>query len=117
MKNKRTFIFSWDMLGIESIICLDDYHEIDKQNTMRILKGQDPVRNPLNSVIQSLLLRARFNSQRQYEIYAIDCDTDLDRDFWGKQWDDDPQFTADLIRERGHKIYSDRLRDDQIKIR
>lgn len=113
---KNAFIFSWDHLGIESIIPITQYETVDRENTMRILRDQQVVRNPLNSIIQSLLLRARYNSQRHYEIYAIDCDLSLDEEFWKKQWAIDPQGTADLIRERGHKLYSDRVDTSKVKI-
>lgn len=104
----NAFIFSWDNLGIESIVPISQYETIDRDNTMRILREQRPVRNPINSVLQMLLLRARFNPQRHYEIYAIDCDPSLDEKFWREQWEEFPQETAELIRERGHKLYSDR---------
>ena len=113
---KNAFIFSWDQTGIESIVPITEYENIDKQNTMRILKDQQPVRNPINSIVQSLMLRARFNPQRHYEIYAIDCSEDMDAAFWQEQWNEYPQETADLIRERGHKLYSDRASTKEIKI-
>lgn len=116
MITKNAFIFSWDQLGIESIVPISQYEEIDRENTMRILRDQPVVRNPLNSILQSLLLRARYNSQRHYEIYSIDCDPSLDEAFWKKQWETDPQGTADLIRERGHKLYSDRADSKKVKI-
>lgn len=105
----KTFVFSWDMYGIESIIDVSEYEHIDRDNTLRILKGEEKIRNPIHSILQGLLIRARFNTQRHYEIYAVDCDDSLDTDFWTKQWKSEPQFTADLIRERGRKLYSDRL--------
>jgi hypothetical protein len=104
----NAFIFSWDIHGIESIVPISQYEHIDRDNTMRILREQSVVRSPLNSIIQSLMLRARYNPQRNYEIYAIDCDKSLDEEFWKNQWQDYPQETADLIREKGHKLYSDR---------
>lgn len=104
----NAFIFSWDEMGIESIVPITEYENWDVHNTFRLLSDQPAVRNPLNSIIQMMLLRARSNSQRHYEIYAIDCDLDLDEAFWRKQWDSEPQATADLIRQRGLKIYSDR---------
>jgi hypothetical protein len=116
MITKNAFIFSWDQLGIESIVPITQYEAVDRENTMRILRDQQVVRNPLNSIIQSLLLRARFNSQRHYEIYAIDCDSSLDESFWKDQWATDPQGTADLIRKRGHKLYSDRVDTSKVKI-
>ena len=63
-----------------------------------------------------MLLRAKFNSQRHYEIYAIDCDDGLDVLFWRDQWENHPQETANIIRERGHKLYSDRVDNKRVKI-
>ena len=104
----NAFIFSWDCNGVESIVPITQYEGWDKENTMRLLKGENAKRNPLNSIIQNLTLRARFNPQRHYEIYAVDCDEELDEDFWKTRWTENPQGTAELIREHGHKIYSDR---------
>lgn len=109
----NAFIFSWDQYGIESIVPITEYEHHDKQNLMRMLKDEKPVRNPLNNIIHNLIIRARVNSQRHYEIYAVDCHPDLDEEFWRKQWQEHPQFTAELIRERGHKLYSDRRTENQ----
>lgn len=104
----NAFIFSWDQLGIEAIVPITQYEHHDKQNLINILSEKPTERNTLDSIVRSLLLRARFNPQRHYEIYAVDCDASLDEAFWRKQWEENPQYTADLIRERGHKLYSDR---------
>lgn len=110
----NAFIFAWDMFGIESIIPISQYEHWDKEQLMNLLKGNDRRRNPLDSIVRNLLLRARVNSQRHYEIYAIDCDEEMDEKFWRLQWAEDPQFCADLIRERGHKLYSDRQRSQAV---
>ncbi len=104
----NAFIFSWDMHGIESIIPITQYENWDKENLIRMLKEEQTQRNPLDAIVRNLILRAQFNSQRHYEIYAVDCESNLDENFWRQQWEQNPQFTADLIRERGHKIYSNR---------
>lgn len=113
----NAFIFAWDQLGIESIIPISQYEHHDKENTIRLLKDLPRIKNPLDSIIQQLIMRARFNTQRHYEIYAIDCDPSLDEEFWKQQWKDNPQFTAELIREKGHKLYSDRADENKIVIR
>jgi len=104
----NAFIFSWDMYGIESIIPISQFEHWDKENLILLLKEQQPKKNPLDAIVRNLVLRAQFNSQRHYEIYAIDCESNLDENFWRQQWEQNPQFTADLIRERGHKLYSSR---------
>jgi hypothetical protein len=116
MATKNAFIFSWDNLGIESIIPISQYEHVEQQNLIRILSEKPTIKNPLNGVVRSLLLRAQFNPQRHYEIYAIDCTEDMDEEFWRDQWQEYPQATAELIRERGHKLYSDRANTKQIKI-
>jgi hypothetical protein len=116
MATKNAFIFSWDQLGINSIVPISKYEFHDQENTMRLLKDQPRIKNPLNNIVRGLLLRARFNPQRHYEIYAIDCDKGMDEQFWREQWEEYPQETAELIRERGHKLYSDRANTKQIKI-
>lgn len=104
----NAYIFSWDMYGVEAIVPITQYEHHDKENLMRMLREQPKERNPLDSIVRSLILRATYNPQRHYEIYAVDCDPSLDEKFWRNQWEENPQFTADLIRERGHKLYSDR---------
>jgi len=104
----NAFIFSWDCNGVESIVPIQQYEHWDKENTMRLLREEEVKRNPLNNIIQYLVMRASLNPQRHYEIYAVDCDEELDEKFWKKRWQSDPQGTANLIREHGHKIYSDR---------
>lgn len=104
----NAFIFSWCNEGIESIIPITQYEHWDKQNLMNMLAEKPTQRNPLDTIVRNLLIRARVNSQRHYEIYAIDCEKELDEQFWREQWEEDPQFTADLIRERGHRLFSDR---------
>ena len=116
MAIKNAFIFSWDNLGIESIIPISKYEYIEQQNLIRILSEKPTIKNPLDGIVRNLLLRARFNSQRHYEIYAIDCAEELDEKFWWNQWEEQPQATAELIRDRGHKLYSDRVETHRVKI-
>jgi len=112
----NAYIFSWDNLGIERIVPITQYEHHDKQNLIRMLSEKKTEPNPLDNILRMMLMRARFNTQRHYEIYAIDCDSSMDEQFWRDQWDKYPQETAELIRDRGHKIYSDRLRPSEIKI-
>ena len=116
MATKNAFIFSWDQLGIESIIPISQYEFHEQENTMRLLREQKRIPNPLDNIVRGLLLRARYNSQRHYEIYAIDCSEGMDEKFWREQWEEYPQATAELIRERGHKLYSDRAETHKVKI-
>ena len=104
----NAYIFAWDQTGIDSIVPITQYEEWDKKNTWNVLTDSKVERNPLMSIVQNLILRARYNSQRHYEIYSIDCAFGIDEAEWRKIWEENPQATADLIRARGQKIYSDR---------
>lgn len=104
----NAFIFAWDMYGIESIVPITQHENIDKENLMRLLKEEERVRNPLDGIVRALVLRAQVNVQRNYEIYAVDCSPEMDLKFWKLSWAENPQGMADLLRERGHKIYSNR---------
>ena len=98
------FLVSWDCTGLEAVINITDY---EKEATWATLKNEDPpVR--LGSMVNHLMLRARANSQRHYEIYTMNvAEGIVDEDIRG-MFDADPQGSADLIRDRGNKIYSDR---------
>ena len=107
------FIMAWDCNGLEAVINITDY---EKETTWATLKNEDPpVR--LGSIVNHLMLRARANSQRHYEIYtmtAVDGITDEDI---RTMFEQDPQGSADLIRDCGNKIYSDRYNEgNKIKI-
>ena len=54
-----------------------------------------------------LLLRARANSQRQYEIYSFGVEGELSLEEMKEMFNNNPQYFVDLIREKGVKIYSD----------
>jgi hypothetical protein len=98
------FLVSWDCQGLEAVINITDY---EKETTWATLKNEDPpVR--LGSMVNHLMLRARANSQRHYEIYTMQVEEGItDEDIRG-MFGNDPQGSADLIRDRGNKIYSDR---------
>ena len=104
----NAYIFAWDNTGIDSIVPITQYEHYDRDNTMRILNDEPAIRNPLNSILQMLILRAKANPQRCYEIYSVDCSVEMDEVWWREQWASDPQGCANLVRERGNKMYSDR---------
>lgn len=112
----NAFIFSWDQLGIEGIVPITQYEDWDKVQLMEVLKDNQKENNPLNRIINNMTMRARFNTHRHYEIYAIDCDPELDEAFWKARWETDPQWCANLVRKKGYKIYSDRANTGNIKI-
>jgi hypothetical protein len=53
-------------------------------------------------------LRARFNTQRNYEIYIVHATPEITQEDIREMFEADPQTAADTIRRLGHKFYSDR---------
>lgn len=106
------FLISWDCEGIEAIINVTDY---EKAEMWAKLSNQDPPAR-LGSVVQHLMLRARHNSQRHYEIYTMTVEEGIGEEDVREMFENDPQGSADLIRDRGNKIYSDRVDNSKVKI-
>lgn len=112
----NAFLFMWDYSGIEAIVPITQYEDQSKLDTWAILKGEKPGANPLSRILTHMKLRAQFNYDRNYEIYAVDCDKEMTEEFWEKEWDERPQETADLIRSKGVKIFSSKTKRE-VKIK
>jgi hypothetical protein len=112
----NAYLVYWCEEGLESVIPITEYEQVDRDNTFRVLNNQETVRNPISSIIQNMILRAKFNEQRHYELYAIDCDNSIQKTDIEQMFDDDPQTAADLFRSRGHRLYSARAEKDRVKI-
>ena len=98
----RTFVVMWDCNGLEAVA-----EVYDPALKAWAILGNKPVPKE-NFNIEHWKLRARFNPQRHYEIYAIGVDGTITQEDIRDMFETDPQYAADLIRERGEKIYSDR---------
>lgn len=113
----NAYIFSWDITGVEAIVPISSYENWDTENAFRALEGKAPKDSPLNSILGQLKLRAQYNPQRFYEIYAVDCDSSMTPSWWSRRWEEDPQFCADLIREKGVHIWGSPMPKDSVRIR
>jgi hypothetical protein len=107
------FVVSWCCEGLEGIIPVT---ELERQATFDALSGRGNSAGKVNTSINMMVLRARFNTQRHYEIYAIAAAPGINAEDIRSMFEDDPQYAADLIRERGNKIHSDRAQPNRVKI-
>jgi DNA integrity scanning protein DisA with diadenylate cyclase activity len=103
MKDSNIYIVTWDMTGLE---CVIDANELQSEDVMRALRGQKG--SKLGEALFYLTMRARANSQRHYEIYSIHTNSEISKEDLERMFEENPQNAADLIRDRGVKIYSDR---------
>ena len=110
-----TLIISWDQHGVE---CVYNVTQSERQQVFDILANTTNAgkTHTTNSLLKSLILRATYNPQRHYEIYAIEIEEGLSAEDIKEMFGDDPQYSADLIRSRGRKLYSDRVDKTNVKI-
>ena len=95
------FAIMWDCHGLEAVARVPN----PADTTFALLKGAEPPRPPN---INHWQLRARYNSQRHYEIYIITAVSGITEDDIRDMFEADPQTAADTIRRIGHQHYSDR---------
>lgn len=102
-ESTNTFIVMWDMYGLESVVDAFDLHQQDLFDRLSDVRG-----NRLGQQVFFMIMRARHNEHRQYEIWGITTDSSIDADDMRAMFDDNPQGAADLIRSRGKCIVSHR---------
>jgi hypothetical protein len=123
-RKTNIFLIAWDCTGLESVIPVSEIEKINEQKRMErewaILADPD-MRDPgdlgaqnINKLMNMMMLRARFNTQRSYEIYSVHADASVSREDLVEMFNQSPQTAADLIRERGNKIYSDRAIKERV---
>ena len=98
------FVVSWCCEGLEGIIPVS---QLEREETFALLQGKT-ITDYASHAVNSMLLRARFNPQRFYEVYAISAQAGITAEDIEGMFNADPQCAADLIRERGQKLFSDR---------
>ena len=129
-KNKHsTWLLSWCSEGLEAVVNVDEYQarhlEQEKQAMWDTLTAADPEHvkktvtagDELNSLVQRIILRARFNPPRHYEVYSIGMPAGVtEADIKMMFEEGSAQYMVDLIREKGTKYYSDRVQTQKVRI-
>jgi hypothetical protein len=114
-KKLNHFLAVWDMYGLESlhdVLYAKKLHdEWEKAKVLAILKEEPIPPAPRIIPLNTLLMRARVNSHRFYEIYEFA--TPFSFQEISKMFKEDPQTMADTVRKVGYKIYSDRVEIDK----
>ena len=114
-KKTKHYLAMWDMLGLECLYDVDlhmsKYNEWEKQKVVAILKEERTPDQPKGIPLQMMLLRARVNSQRAYEIYEFNSTIEYDE--LKEAFNDDPQPIVEWIRDNGKKVYSDYVKSNR----
>lgn len=105
----------WDCNGLESLhdvdYHMDRYNQWEKQKVIAILKEERIPARPTGIPLQMLILRARANSQRAYEIYEFNSTIEYDE--LKEAFNDNPQPIVEWIRENGKKVCSDYVKSNR----
>jgi hypothetical protein len=107
----KTFLLSWDCHGLEACLDITQDLELGQQREQSILL--DILREPevehlnehshrINIIVRNMVLRAQVNSQRQYEIYLINTEDDLDTQALKESFNIE---LVKLIRDRGTRLF------------
>jgi hypothetical protein len=107
-KIPHVFLFMWDIYGLE--FC-QDVTKVEKRNMMKALKNEQ-LERPFN--LNALLLRARFNTQRNYEIYTMTVEQGITEEDVIEWFNSDPQNAVDQIRARGRRLYGEPARVEPV---
>jgi len=106
------FLIVWDQRGLE---CCIDITEDQQRRMWQTLKGE-PVSETAVPNYNHLLLRARVNSQRHYEIYTCEAVDGITAEDIREMFEISPQTAADTIRRLGHCLHSDRAEKNRVLI-
>jgi hypothetical protein len=98
----------WDMYGLE--FC-QDVTKVENRNMMKALKNEK-LERPFN--LNALLLRARFNTQRNYEIYTMTVEQGIEEQDVIDWFKSNPQEAVNQIRARGRKLYGEGNRSEVV---
>ena len=112
----NAYLFMWNCHGIEAIVPITEYEDQNKLDMWNILKGEPTGKNPLDDLLGQMMMRARFNAERSYEIYAMDCEEGITQEDLFDFWDNSPQAAADLTREKGVCMFTNRNKHRPIQI-
>jgi hypothetical protein len=108
VNDMQYFLLSWTNEGFECVMDVTKYapENWETEAMEARLSGvefESPTRD-LNSIINGLSMRAKFNSQRNHEVYMITGASGIDLDTVRELSETEPQFLADFARKNGHPI-------------
>lgn len=107
MSQQYKFIAMWDCDGLEFLY---DITDMEGEAMIKGLKGET-YKMPFD--ISMMIMRARYNSQRSYEIYTFTTD-DIDYQSVKDMFEYSPQTIVEAIRKSGNKIYSDYSKKEKV---
>lgn len=102
---EHKFVVMWCNEGLEAVV---DITQIERQQLLRSLSSGNGPSNGDFQFLNHMMMRARMNTQRHYEIYLITAVDGITKEDITEMFDNSPQTSAETIREIGKELYSDR---------
>ena len=97
----RVYICMWDENGFE---VLKDCTAWERQTFLNTIAGKELTPAPVN--LQAMMMRARFNPQRAYEIWTFNTEASIDEETLWEIANETPQSLVDMICRNGKKLYA-----------
>ena len=111
----KHYLAMWDMQGLECIFdvtkAMNEIEQWEKEAIWSTLKEESRSKRPNPIPLQMMILRARANSQRSYEIYEFTSLVSIEE--VKEAFNSNPQPLVEWIRENGKKVYSDYVKREQ----
>jgi hypothetical protein len=107
----RYYIVSWDCEGVEFFKEITEHHPDNwaKNHLFDSIKENKKIEKPMSFSLDSLVLRARFNSHRNYEIYIFTSEDSVSAKDIRAWFESTPQGFADWVRENhSYKVFGSR---------
>lgn len=122
-QDTNVFLIFWDCYGLES--CIDVTETMQLGNAFEHESLFERIKNPeeqphnehvhqISQMINGMSMRARFNPQRNYELYYIHTVKSITKDQFETMFEEDPQSAVELIRKRGQKLFSHRNTTERV---
>jgi hypothetical protein len=106
------FLIMWCNEGLD---CCIDITEDQQRRMWQQLKGELVSESAIPN-LNHIMLRARFNTHRHYEIYTCEATDGITAEDICEMFEVSPQTAADTIRRLGHCLHSDRATKDRVLI-
>lgn len=113
----KYYIVSWDNHGVEYFEDITKHHPDNwaKEYLFDSIKESKVVSEGLGFNLNALLLRARFNHHRHYEIYVFTSEDHIDKTDIEAWFTNEPQTFANWVRENHSlELYNDRKKSKDV---
>lgn len=99
------WIVLFDCEGVDTLV---PWGELMADRMMTTLSGGEIKSANPQHIVSSMMMRARFNSQRSPEVWTYQTEEEVDYPEMRSLWEANPQYMADLIRDKGEQLFGDK---------